>query len=132
MNKTTETSFSLHPSQVKTIRELAPHFGSKGRAIQVAIEILYEKAKNNKLVGSGLAAAAEPGDLKVPMSVSLLPRTERLLDWLADPKRYKSRSAVINSCEAVLSDLYTEYYVHRMTAAEREAETKRARRERRR
>jgi len=82
------------------------------------------------VVGSGLAALEENRqDLKVPLTFSVLPRTERLIDWLVSSANYKDRGNVIASCEAVLSDLYTEYYVRRMTKAERQIETQRARKQ---
>ena|ERR1039458_4567329 len=124
--------FSVYPTTAKSLRSLSGDFGSIGRAIQVAVEVLYYRVRHGlPVVGSGLAAAEDKQGLKVPLTFSVLPRTKRLLEWLAS-EHYHDRNKVISSCEAVLSDLYTDYYVHRMTPAEREKETKRARREQKR
>ena len=110
---------------------LSGDFGSIGRAIQVAVEILYHRARfGMPVVGSGIAAAEENRqDLKVPLAFSVLPRTERLIEWLSSDA-YKDRGGVINSCEEVLSDLSIEYYIHRLTPAEQKAATRKARRQR--
>lgn len=130
-DSTENQSFSVYPTTLNSLRSLSGHFGSIGRAINVAVEILYYREREGlPLVGSGLASMEEKSeDLKVPLSFSVIPRTKKLIVWLADPERYKSRGGVISSCEGLLSDMYTEYYLHRMTDAEREKETERARRE---
>ncbi len=132
--KTRHTGFSVYPTTAASIRSLASHFGSVGRAIQVAVELLYRDAREDPPhLHSTVAFASveeKQQDLKVPLSFSILGRTERLTEWLADPKRYKDRNTVIAVCEGLLSELYTDYYVNRMTAAERQAESRLVRKQR--
>jgi hypothetical protein len=134
-NPTRET-FSLYPTTINSIRELAGHFGSIGRAIQIAVEILYRDARENppRLHGREAFASVEEKqqELKVPFSFFMLPRTKRLVEWLADQKQYGDRNIVVGVCENLLANLYSDYYQFRMTASEREAENRTVRRQRKR
>src|SRR5580704_5164532 len=91
--KTTHTTFSLYPSEIRSFRAVAKPFGSIGRAIQVAVEVLYDR----ELYGSAqqridldqlgppdevIEAGKERRELKAPMSCDLLDRTSKLIDEL--------------------------------------------------
>lgn len=123
---TTRETFSLYPSTVTSLRSLAGHFGSIGRAIQIAVELLYQRAQQGEL-HSG--KATDTAERKVPFSFFVLPRTKRLIEWLSDEKRYGSRNNVLSVCDELLYNLYAHFYGYRMTAKEQERETETVRNE---
>lgn len=69
-------------------------------------EILYKRLRNEgKLVGEGISSQEErTKQLKRPLSIDTLPRTEFLIEYLAE-NGYESRVGVINACENVLADM---------------------------
>ena len=108
------TSISVYPTIAKNLRVYAREFGSVGRAIQIGVEILYERLRaQNKVVGEGISSQEErQKQLKRPMSIDTVPRTEFLIEYLAE-HGYESRSGVISACENVLSDLGIAVYLLR-------------------
>jgi len=113
---TTHVTFSLFPSEILSIRKSAGIFGSIGRAIQVAVEALYDRVVRDKK--EGLIDIDEGGpppevddafyenrktyqqkqtELKAPMSCDLVPRTARLIGVLAKPRYYGSRYRVLSA-----------------------------------
>lgn len=125
-------TFSVYPSTAENIRSVSDQFGSVGRAIQVAIELLYERARNGKLFDDqdddvidslrGLPNSVLKGShdkLKVPFAFSILDRTEGLLKFLADPQYYGNRNSVIMSCGTLLLRLYSDFVGNVLTPAER-------------
>jgi hypothetical protein len=83
---------------------LCGEWGSIGRAVQVAVEIMVEQGN---IQGSGLSSAEERSQgLKVPFSFSVLDRTDKQIKWLAQPESYGNRNQVISACEGVLADLH--------------------------
>lgn len=112
--QTMHVTFSLFPSEISSIRRSAGVFGSVGRAVQVAVEVLYDRAVHHK--ENGLIDTEENGpppeveeafyenpktylqrqkELKAPMSCDLLPRIERLIRELAKPTYYGDRYGVL-------------------------------------
>ena len=83
---------------------MAKPFGSIGRAVQVAVEVLYDRAQRDILIDveeeEGSPNDAIEGELKSPMSCDLLDRTRSLIEWLAHPKRYDGRYCVL--CAALI------------------------------
>jgi hypothetical protein len=110
-DSTENLCFSLYPTTVKSLRSLCGEWGSIGRAIQVAVEIMVERIYNPRpdrpaLEGSGLSSAEErTRELKIPLSFKVLPITKEQIEWLSHAERYKNRNEVISACEGVLSDL---------------------------
>jgi len=103
----THTSVSVYPTIGKSLRAYGRHFGSTSRAVQIGVEILYERWRRNEpLIGPGSAAEEEQRkQIKRPLSIDTLPRTEFLIEVLSEP--YGSRAQVISTCENVLADLLT-------------------------
>jgi hypothetical protein len=106
--ETTHTTFSLYPSEISSFRFMAKPFGSIGRAVQVAVEVLYDRAQRGILIDieevgppdEVIEAGRDSKQLKSPMSCDLLGRTSLLIDELAKPKRYGGRYWVL--CAALI------------------------------
>ena len=122
--------FSLYPTTVKSLRSLCGEWGSIGRAIQVAVEILVDRltpslqemmdsdgkkpaggwTSAHRLEGDGLATDEERRQgLKVPFTFSVVTRTEKQIEWLSHAERYKNRNEVIYTCEGLLADLHVRH-----------------------
>lgn len=127
-------TFSVYPATAQNIRRVSEHFGSVGRGIQVAVEILYERAQKGELfeepdwdvidddlstLGRNVNSAEARETLKVPFAFSILDRTEKLIQFLADPKYYGNRNAVILTCGTLLPQLYSDFIGHVLSPAER-------------
>src|SRR5260370_1048424 len=113
---TTHVTFSLFPSEINSIRKSAGIFGSVGRAVQVAVEVLHAvRDKKNGLIEieeegpppevleayyeNPAAYRQEQTELKAPMSCDVVPRTARLMSELARRKYYGNRYGVSLSSE---------------------------------
>src|ERR1035438_1365492 len=91
---TSMMSFSVYKAAAQSIRKVSVHHGSLGRAFQVAVEILYDRArKGEPLVGSHFDDDDPNLGLKVPFSFSVTPRTQILVDLLCTPEPPDSNSA---------------------------------------
>jgi hypothetical protein len=89
--------YKLHFSTILKIRKAAPLYGSQGRALQIACELLSRLASKPKV--------AENGTAIVPMTFKLVPRTAEQIDTLVD--HYGTRADVLNACTAVLDPSFT-------------------------
>jgi hypothetical protein len=127
--KTRMASFSVYPATAHNIRSTSGHFGSVGRGIQVAVEILFERAQRGELLNEepdwdvqddliGVPREAQD-NLKVPLGFSILHRTEKLIGFLAGEKYYGDRNTVIMYCGTLLLQLYSDFIGSVLTAAER-------------
>jgi hypothetical protein len=129
-------TFSVYPATARKIRSTSDHFGSVGRAVEVAVEILYERARSGELFEDeddeviddlrGLPRGLPHGslkilrdNLKVPFAFSILPRTERLVEFLAGPEFYKNKNSVIMFSGTLLPQLYSDFIGCVLTATER-------------
>jgi hypothetical protein len=83
---------------VRTIRKSIPVFGSQGRALQVATEVLIRQKKPIHLKYKIKKAGKE-----VTVSYKLLPRTIKLIDLLAIHV-YGTRGEVIMACSEVIKE----------------------------
>lgn len=79
---------------VKAIREVAPAYGSQGRALQVASELLIRMKKAVRVRHQG-------DKTLVGMTYKLTPRTVQLIEDLC--KEYSTRGTVLAACAKVLS-----------------------------
>lgn len=125
--RTKHVTFSLYPSEINTFRYMALPFGSVGRAMQVAAEILYDMAQRGSLIDldeEGPPADAVEGELKAPMSCDLLPRTATLIDWLADPKRYGSRYGVVSAAASWLTQAHQQEQKRAAVAARKTSQNR--------
>lgn len=125
-------TFSVYPATAENIRGMSDQFGSVGRAIQVAIELLYDRARRGELFDDqdddvidslrGFPNSVLKGSrdkLKVPFAFSILDRTEKLLRLLSESKYYGNRNSVIMSCGTLLPQLYSDFVGNVLTPAER-------------
>jgi hypothetical protein len=87
--------YRLPEEAVRLIRESSKLYGSQGRAIQVAVEMLFRYPSPIPL----------PGPLDDPptsaMTYKLTPRTIAIVDYLAK-KQYRTRGRVLAACAVVL------------------------------
>lgn len=88
-------SYRVPVKVIAGIRKLTPVYGSQGRAIQVATEILVRLPRPLKL-------AARKGDESTRISYKLLPRTIELLESLK--AQYEDEEIVFTACFTVLQD----------------------------
>lgn len=140
-DETTHVTFSLFPSQINSIRHAARSFGSVGRAVHVAVEVLYAlRDKKNGLLGldeTGVPAEVEDAfcenretykqkqlELRAPMSCNLLPRTAWLIGELAKPEYYGHRYYVIGAVEYWLLSAISDERTARATKQREEEEKK--------
>ncbi len=89
--------FKMHPATVKLIRSYAPAYGSQGRALQVATEII---TRLDPTIPEQFFAISESAKLTA-MSYKLLPRTADIIDELATQHNV-SRGRVLAFCAAIL------------------------------
>ena len=80
---------------VKAIREAPPVYGSQGRALQVATELLIRQKKPVKVSHRGDGAV-------VGMTCKLTPRTVDLIEELCD--KYGKRGNVLAACAKILAE----------------------------
>jgi hypothetical protein len=100
--KTNVLSVSLRPASISLLNELAADHGGAGRAIQIAIELLYARRKQPiKLRDENSEGLSEP------FAFAAFPRTERGLNVLTS--QYGSRSNVIRACIKQLHELEMEW-----------------------
>jgi hypothetical protein len=92
---TTPKSYTLPFAAIVEIRRVAREYGSQGRALQVASEILVRMRK------PPVVAPADP-DTLVRMTYKLTPRTIRLIDELAGT-HYDNAGQAISACLKTLS-----------------------------
>jgi len=85
---------SIPPSAVKEIRKLARSYGSQGRALQVATEILIRMRRRPLMPPESDAELTS-------MTYKLVPRTVELIDELAGSV-YKDRREVFAACVEAL------------------------------
>ena len=95
IDPTTPKSYTLPFAAIVEIRRVAREYGSQGRALQVASEILVRMRKPPAV------APADP-DTLVRMTYKLTPRTIRLIDELART-HYDNAGQVISACLKTLS-----------------------------
>lgn len=95
IDPTTPKSYTLPFAAIVEIRRVAREYGSQGRALQVATEILVRMRKRPAV------APADP-DTLVRMTYKLTPRTIRLIDELART-HYDNAGQVISACLKTLS-----------------------------
>jgi hypothetical protein len=86
-------SYRVPVKVIAGIRKLTPVYGSQGRAIQVATEILVRLPRPVKLV-------TKKDDEQTRISYKLLPRTIELLDLLK--AQYEDEALVFSACLTVL------------------------------
>lgn len=92
---TTPKSYTLPFAALLEIRRVAREYGSQGRALQVAAELLVRMKKPPTV------APADP-DTLVRMTYKLTPRTIRLIDELART-HYDNAGQAIAACLKTLS-----------------------------
>ena len=85
---------SIPASAVAEIRKASRLYGSQGRALQVATEILIRMRKRPLL-------PPESNSVVTKMTYKLVPRTVELIDELAESV-YGSRQQVFDACVAAL------------------------------
>jgi len=85
---------SIPASAVKEIRKASKIYGSQGRALQVATEILIRMRKRPLL-------PPESNSVVTQMTYKLVPRTVELIDELADSV-YENRQQVFAACVEAL------------------------------
>lgn len=85
---------SIPASVVKEIRKASKTYGSQGRALQVATEILIRMRKRPLL-------PPESNSVVTKMTYKLVPRTVELIDELADTV-YENRQQVFFACVEAL------------------------------
>src|SRR5947209_18660376 len=85
---------SIPASAVQEIRKASKIYGSQGRAIQVATEILIRMRKRPLL-------PPESNSVVTQMTYKLVPRTVELIDELADTV-YENRQQVFAACVEAL------------------------------
>lgn len=78
---------------VREIRKAAPSYGSQGRALQVATELLVRMKKPVRVTHKGDKTI-------VGMTYKLTPRTVQLIEDLCD--EYETRGTVLAACAKVL------------------------------
>jgi hypothetical protein len=79
---------------VREIRKVAPAYGSQGRALQVATELLIRMKKAIRVRHQG-------DKTLVGMTYKLTPRTVQLIEDLCD--QYRTRGTVLAACAKVLA-----------------------------
>ena len=79
---------------VKVIREVAPAYGSQGRALQVATELLIRMKKAVRVTHKG-------DKTLIGMTYKLTPRTVQLIEDLCE--QYRTRGIVLAACAKVLN-----------------------------
>jgi hypothetical protein len=95
------------------------------RENEVAVEILFERAQKGDLFEEPDSDELEGppnslrDNLKVPLAFSVLPRTEKLIEFLAGRRYYGDRNTVIMHCGTLLHQLYSDFIRGVLTAAER-------------
>jgi hypothetical protein len=92
---TTPKSYTLPFAAILEIRRVAREYGSQGRALQVASELLVRMRK------PPAASPADP-DTLMRMTYKLTPRTIRLIDELARTQ-YDDAGQAISACLKTLS-----------------------------
>jgi hypothetical protein len=86
------------------IEEIAPPYGSKGRAVQVGAEILSRIQYHPIPFNESLKRGVVDPDLRMGMTYKLIPRTIELIDKFA--ARYDTRAHVF---EAILTLLTRKF-----------------------
>lgn len=85
---------SIPASAVKEFRKFSKIYGSQGRALQVATELLIRMRKRPLLL-------PESNSVVTQMTYKLVPRTVELIDELADSV-YENRQQVFAACVEAL------------------------------
>lgn len=85
---------SIPASAVKEFRKFSKTYGSQGRALQVATELLIRMRKRPLLL-------PESNSVVTQMTYKLVPRTVELIDELADSV-YENRQQVFAACVEAL------------------------------
>ena len=94
IDPTTPKSYTLPYYAILELRQLAREYGSQGRALQVATELLIRMRKRPLL-------PPESNFVVTQMTYKLVPRTVELIDELADSV-YENRQQVFAACVEAL------------------------------
>lgn len=89
--------YKLPAAIVESIKEQAPHYGSQGRALQVATELLVRLARPIKSLPDVPRSKSEV----IGMTYKLTPRTIELIEQLVEG--YGTRGKVLQACAYILS-----------------------------
>ncbi|HEV2323438.1 MAG TPA: hypothetical protein VGS10_05765 [Terracidiphilus sp.] len=89
---------------VEVLRELAPEYGSQGRAIQVGAELLVRVKQHPIKPSPSLKAGRENPEEQVGMTYTLVPRTIEIIDHLVE--RYDTRGHVFEALVTMLARKY--------------------------
>lgn len=98
---TTTEKYTVPARVLKEIRSTVPVYGSQGRALQVATEILIRQKKPIKLAYTVKTGQGKT-ERTVRMTYKLLPRTVALIDKLTPT--YGDHGKVLAACAQVLAD----------------------------
>lgn len=86
---------------VEVLRELAPEYGSQGRAIQVGAELLVRVKQHPIKSSPSLKAGRENPEERVGMTYTLVQRTIDIIDQMAE--RYETRGHVFEALITMLA-----------------------------
>jgi hypothetical protein len=95
MPHTVAKTYKVHADTVKAIEKIAPGYGSLGRMLQVATELLIRMPKPLKLI------EPERPDKVIGKTYKLTPRTVELIEELAR-SHYQKRGKVLAACAEIL------------------------------
>jgi hypothetical protein len=114
-------AFSLYPSDIQEIREEATPWGTVGRALEVAIEVIWDRFQRNPkdviplgYLGLGVpeevVAAGKPlPELKVPFACRLSARIVLIMDELLKISPYNNRYRIFKAASLWLNSAKYEY-----------------------